>query len=583
MTSSTSSSLESPDVIVDRRTSGTASSVHSLSSISSTTSKFSRSFSRLFLSTSPLRKHQQDMTCGSLGVVPLLTEKYGDYVTPQNRSKKGMGSTSKKNIASGATAVIRLVRQQKDGRILAVKEFKKRDKSEEDEKQYEKRMLNEYFISKTASKHPHIVETLDLVKDEKARWCVVMEYCSGGDVFNLLHEKSNITSDEAACLFKQLLLGLQRLHHLGIAHRDIKPENLVLTSTGTLKIADFGVADIAQDYCKKWCGSEPFWSPEMWEIINNEHCYDGKALDVWSAAVTYFCLRFKQLPFSAAFYTGRPKGTPPAQAVPGSPAAVAARAEDGGDIDYHHYTVQRQTLKPEECDLFTKFNELERECLAGMLDPNPKTRWTIDQAIDCAWMSQIEICKDVMLRLTARLATSKIFFSKRSLLTVPHRLIQPSALSSSKKFIQPIILHKCHFHSPSPRHEQESSLSPEQEAKRQMLIGFTCKVCEERSHHVMSRLAYTKGVVLIQCPSCKNRHLIADNLGWFKDSKTTVEDLVKEKGEAIRKVVVDEQGVERMGDLLEWLPEIAEEEKIKKEEAKKRSEELKAKGESTQE
>ncbi|KAG1146215.1 hypothetical protein G6F36_015056 [Rhizopus arrhizus] len=178
MTPSTSSSLESPDVIVDRRTSGTASSVHSLSSISSTTSKFSRSFSRLFLSTSPLRKHQQDMTCGSLGVVPLLTEKYGDYVTPQNRSKKGMGSTSKKNIASGATAVIRLVRQQKEGRILAVKEFKKRDKNEEDEKQYEKRMLNEYFISKTASNHPHIVETLDLVKDEKARWCVVMEYVS---------------------------------------------------------------------------------------------------------------------------------------------------------------------------------------------------------------------------------------------------------------------------------------------------------------------------------------------------------------------------------------------------------------------
>ena len=62
-----------------------------------------------------------------------------------------------------------------------------------------------------------------------------------------------------------------------------------------------------------------------------------------------------------------------------------------------------------------------------------------------------------------------------------------------------------------------------------------------------------------------------------RDSKTTVEDLVKEKGEAIRKVIVDEHGVERMGDLLEWLPDIAEEEKIKKEEAKRRAEELKAK------
>lgn len=117
------------------------------------------------------------MTCGSLGVVPLLSEKYGNYVKPEKRSTKTMGSTSKKNIASGATAVIRLVQQKTTGRILAVKEFKKRDKTE-GEKEYEKRMLNEYFISKSASNHPHIVETIDLVKDEKARWCVVMEYVS---------------------------------------------------------------------------------------------------------------------------------------------------------------------------------------------------------------------------------------------------------------------------------------------------------------------------------------------------------------------------------------------------------------------
>lgn len=81
--------------------------------------------------------------------------------------------------------------------------------------------------------------------------------------------------------------------------------------------------------------------------------------------------------------------------------------------------------------------------------------------------------------------------------------------------------------------------------------------------------------MLIQCPGCKNRHLIADNLGWFKDSRTTVEDLVKEKGEAIRKIIVDDKGVERLGDLMEWLPEITEEEKVKKEEAKLKAEELK--------
>ncbi|KAJ2962227.1 hypothetical protein NQZ79_g2629 [Umbelopsis isabellina] len=104
--------------------------------------------------------------------------------------------------------------------------------------------------------------------------------------------------------------------------------------------------------------------------------------------------------------------------------------------------------------------------------------------------------------------------------------------------------------------------------KHQMLIGFTCKVCEERSHHIMSKLSYTKGVVLIECPGCKNRHLIADNLGWFRDGKTTVEDLVKEKGEGIRKVIVAEDGSEFGGNLMEWLPEIVEDEKQKKAQAK---------------
>ncbi|KAL0085687.1 DNL zinc finger-domain-containing protein [Phycomyces blakesleeanus] len=64
--------------------------------------------------------------------------------------------------------------------------------------------------------------------------------------------------------------------------------------------------------------------------------------------------------------------------------------------------------------------------------------------------------------------------------------------------------------------------------KDKIMIGFTCKVCDERSQHVMSKLSYTKGVVLIQCPKCENRHLIADNLGWFRDTKVNVEDIYRE-------------------------------------------------------
>lgn len=67
----------------------------------------------------------------------------------------------------------------------------------------------------------------------------------------------------------------------------------------------------------------------------------------------------------------------------------------------------------------------------------------------------------------------------------------------------------------------------------QMMIAFTCKKCDTRSSHTFSKQAYQTGTVLIQCPGCKNRHLIADNLNFFKDQKFSLEDVLKAKGESI--------------------------------------------------
>lgn len=67
----------------------------------------------------------------------------------------------------------------------------------------------------------------------------------------------------------------------------------------------------------------------------------------------------------------------------------------------------------------------------------------------------------------------------------------------------------------------------------QLMIAFTCKKCETRSSHTFSKQAYTKGSVLIQCPGCKNRHLIADNLKIFRDDKVNLEDLLKAHGESV--------------------------------------------------
>ncbi|VDK78930.1 unnamed protein product [Litomosoides sigmodontis] len=67
-------------------------------------------------------------------------------------------------------------------------------------------------------------------------------------------------------------------------------------------------------------------------------------------------------------------------------------------------------------------------------------------------------------------------------------------------------------------------------------LTYTCRVCGIRQGpKFFSEKAYKKGVVIVTCDSCKNYHLIADNLGWFPQSKGSrnIEEILKEKGEEI--------------------------------------------------
>lgn len=65
---------------------------------------------------------------------------------------------------------------------------------------------------------------------------------------------------------------------------------------------------------------------------------------------------------------------------------------------------------------------------------------------------------------------------------------------------------------------------------------FTCKVCNTRSGKTFSKHSYHSGVVLIRCDCCQKLHLVADHLGWFRDKKVTIEDIMREKGENVVKL-----------------------------------------------
>lgn len=71
-----------------------------------------------------------------------------------------------------------------------------------------------------------------------------------------------------------------------------------------------------------------------------------------------------------------------------------------------------------------------------------------------------------------------------------------------------------------------------------MVALFTCNICKLRSSKRFSKHSYTKGVVMVQCGGCGSKHLIADHLGWFEDEHKTIEDVLKARGEEVRRLSV---------------------------------------------
>ncbi|NP_001288783.1 serine/threonine-protein kinase STK11 isoform 3 [Mus musculus] len=129
---------------------------------------------------------------------------------------------------------------------------------------------------------------------------MVMEYCVCGmqEMLDSVPEK-RFPVCQAHGYFRQLIDGLEYLHSQGIVHKDIKPGNLLLTTNGTLKISDLGVAEAlhpfaVDDTCRTSQGSPAFQPPE---IANGLDTFSGFKVDIWSAGVTLYNITTGLYPF----------------------------------------------------------------------------------------------------------------------------------------------------------------------------------------------------------------------------------------------------------------------------------------------
>ncbi|XP_067273267.1 5'-AMP-activated protein kinase catalytic subunit alpha-2 isoform X1 [Pseudorasbora parva] len=143
-------------------------------------------------------------------------------------------------------------------------------------------------------RHPHIIKLYQVISTP-TDFFMVMEYVSGGELFDYICKHGRVEDTEARRLFQQIISAVDYCHRHMVVHRDLKPENVLLDGNKNAKIADFGLSNMMSDgeFLRTSCGSPNYAAPE----VISGRLYAGPEVDIWSCGVILYALLCGTLPF----------------------------------------------------------------------------------------------------------------------------------------------------------------------------------------------------------------------------------------------------------------------------------------------
>lgn len=202
-------------------------------------------------------------------------------------------------------------------------------------------------------KHPNVVQLYEVMAS-KTKIYFVLEYVTGGELFNKIYRQGKMKEDEARKYFQQLIDAVDYCHSRGVYHRDLKPENLLLDADGNLKVTDFGLSAVPQQFKEDGllhttCGTPNYVAPEV--LVDRG--YDGAKADLWSCGVILFILMAGYMPFD----------------------------------DKNLIKLYRKIYKG-EFSFPGWFSSGAKRLISRILTPNPKNRITIPEVIQDSWFKK---------------------------------------------------------------------------------------------------------------------------------------------------------------------------------------------------
>ena len=200
----------------------------------------------------------------------------------------------KNKLGSGKFGLVKLGIDKKTGQKVAIKIMKKSTMDSSDLEL----VRTEIEILKICQ-HPNIIRLYNVFENADYLY-IIMEYCSGGDLFSFLENRNfRLPEKKASIIIHKMSTAVYYMHSFGVAHRDLKPENVLMTSSddeSDIRILDFGLSKILGPYekCDEPYGTLTYCAPEI--IVDEPY---SKAVDLWSLGIMTYLMVSGKLPFNS--------------------------------------------------------------------------------------------------------------------------------------------------------------------------------------------------------------------------------------------------------------------------------------------